>query len=837
MIRTMMLAATLIAVAMASPAPAEPEFNADRIKAHVTFLADDLLEGREAGTRGYDIAARYIAAQFAALGVKPGGEKGGYFQTVDLLEASLTEAKPAVVVTSPRGTHTLKHAEAVMLGGPAAGGSIKLKAPLVFVGFGMKDATVGYDDYEGLDVRGKIAVVLRGSPKGMDSEIGAHLQSEQARVAAAHGAAAMLAVQTRASAGAIPWPKVVEYFGEPQTAWVRKDGTPFDPRHGLQASGLIEPQAAAALFDGMPRTLSQILDEADTPGGRPKGAALKSTAEITVATSVRRYTSPEVIGRIEGSDPALEDEYVVLMGHADHIGMKAEGSGDRINNGALDNGAGVATLIEVARALTAAAERPRRSVLVVAHTAEEKGLLGAEYFAHYPPVPIERITAAINLDMPMLLYEFTDVVAFGAGRSSLEGALRRAGAAMRVTLSPDPMPEQAIFVRSDHYPMVKAGVPSVMVATGMANGGDAGWSKFLGSRYHQPSDDLSQPIVWSAAARFAELNYRVIRELADADVPARWYTHDYFGDRFAPKAEKVVKPAAVGITKDPQGYWFTDGDAKVLFYQAERKAMPDGQAARSNYFHPLYDLDGNVLTEDFPKDHIHHRGIFWAWHQVRINGASVQDQWVNRDSFWTVRDAAMASDDHSASLMLRVAWESPSFTDGKGQRRPFVEERSVTRVHRAAQGIRKIDFHQQLTALVDGVEIGGSEDAKGYGGFSYRVVMPPDIRFTGAQGVVTPTENAVGASPWMDVSGTFGGSGKSGLTVLTHPSTTGFPQPWILRARGSMQNAVYPGRQAVAIPRDRPVILRYRIVLHRGELAAADIGRLQAEYAGETIPQ
>ena len=296
-----------------------------------------------------------------------------------------------------------------------------------------------------------------------------------------------------------------------------------------------------------------------------------------------------------------------------------------------------------------------------------------------------------------------------------------------------------------------------------------------------------------------------------------------------------LEQAAVRITKDPQGYWFSEGDTKVLFYQAERKALPDGRAARSNYFHPLYDLDGNVLTEDFPKDHIHHRGIFWAWHQVRINGKAVQDQWGNRDSFWTIQDARIASDDRSASLALRVVWESPLFTDDQGRRRPFVEERSVTRVHKADGAIRKVDFHQRLTALVDGVEIGGSEDAKGYGGFSYRVVMPPDIRFTGVQGVVTPIENAVDASPWMDVSGTYGTTAKSGLTVLTHPSTSAFPQQWILRARGSMQNAVYPGRQPVVIPRDRPVILNYRLVLHRGELAPADITRLQAEYAAERI--
>ncbi len=209
----------------------------------------------------------------------------------------------------------------------------------------------------------------------------------------------------------------------------------------------------------------------------------------------------------------------------------------------------------------------------------------------------------------------------------------------------------------------------------------------------------------------------------------------------------------VRIEKTADGYWFIDGDTKVLFYQSERKALPDGRAARSNYFHPLYDLDGNVVTEDFPKDHIHHRGIFWAWHQVRIDGKTVQDQWVNRNSFWMVKDARIDADERSAALALRIEWESPLFVDAAGARRPFVEERSVTRVHRVDGATRKIDFHQELTALVPGVEIGGSEDAKGYGGFSYRVVMPPDILFAGAAGPVTPIENAVAPSAWMDVSG------------------------------------------------------------------------------------
>jgi Zn-dependent M28 family amino/carboxypeptidase len=543
MTRTIIVGALVAGFLVAPMQRAESDFSADRFKAHVAFLADDLLEGREAGTRGHEIAARYVASQFALYGVKPGGADGSYFQPVDLLEAAQAGAKPAFALTTPRGTQSLEHERSVMIRGPLAAGPVSVNAPLVFVGYGMKDAAVGYDDYQGLDVRGKIAVVLWGSPKGMDSEIGAHLQREQARVAADHGAAAMVVVQTRLAAATVPWTQVMQFLSEPRTAWVRKDGMPFDPNGGLKAGGVVELTAAPALFAAAPKPLNEILDEADKPGGRPKGFPLNASASITVETSVRRYSSPDVIGVIEGSDPQLRNEYVVLMGHADHIGLKAGGSGDRINNGALDNAAGVATLIEVSRAFAMPNGRPRRSILVVANTAEEKGLLGAAYFAHYPPVPIDRITAAIDLDMPMLLYNFTDVVAYGAGHSTLEAALRTAGAAMGVALSPDPMPEQAVFVRSDHYAMVKAGVPAVMLATGMASGGAAAWAGFLGSRYHQPSDDLTQPILWTAGARFAELNYRVVRELADADAPARWYAKDYFGDLFAPTSPRVPNPA------------------------------------------------------------------------------------------------------------------------------------------------------------------------------------------------------------------------------------------------------------------------------------------------------
>jgi hypothetical protein len=543
MTRTTVLAAILVVAGIAgASAVADPEFSPDRMKAHVTFLADDLLEGREAGTRGHDIAARYIASQFALLGLKPGGQNGTFFEPVDLLESKLTGAKPTLTLTRAGATPlVLRHGTEVVIQGPISGRTVRLQAALVFAGYGMQEAALGYDDYRGLDVKGKVAVVLYGSPKGMDSEVGAHLLHEQARIASEHGASGMIVVTTRVTAAAFPWEHLAN---QPRTTWVQKDGQAFDPHYGLQAYAAIDPRAAAALFTGAAQSLDQVLDEADKTGGRPTGFALKPAVTIAVATKVRRYSSPEVIGVIEGADPTLKDEYVALMAHADHIGIKPQGTGDRINNGALDNGAGVATLIEVARGFMTAPERPRRSILVVANTAEEKGLLGAEYFAHYPAVPIERVTAAIDLDMPMLLYDFTDVVAYGAAHSTLEGVFAKAGAAMGVKLSPDPMPEQAVFVRSDHYAMVEMGVPAVMLATGMANGGEVAWRKYLSTNYHQPSDDLTQPINWQAGAKFAEFNYRAVRELTDAATRAQWYSKDYFGDLFAPKSSKAARPVA-----------------------------------------------------------------------------------------------------------------------------------------------------------------------------------------------------------------------------------------------------------------------------------------------------
>jgi len=243
--------------------------------------------------------------------------------------------------------------------------------------------------------------------------------------------------------------------------------------------------------------------------------------------------SENVVGLLEGSDPKLKSEVVVLSAHLDHLGITPPVNGDSINNGALDNAAGVATTLEVARLFRAHGKAPKRSLLFLIDTAEEKGLVGAEYYAHNPTVPAKSIVADVDLDMPILTYEFTDVVAFGADRSSIGPSVKKAAGTMNVKLSPDPMPDEGIFTRSDHYRFVEQGVPAVFLITGFANGGEAAFTDFMAKHYHKPSDDMTLPIRFDVGAKFAKLNYEITRELAETPVKPSWNKGDFFGEKYA----------------------------------------------------------------------------------------------------------------------------------------------------------------------------------------------------------------------------------------------------------------------------------------------------------------
>lgn len=270
---------------------------------------------------------------------------------------------------------------------------------------------------------------------------------------------------------------------------------------------------------------------------------------------------------------------------------------------------------------------------------------------------------------------------------------------------------------------------------------------------------------------------------------------------------------------------FENGNA-VYFYQKDPKVISEGYIC-NNYLHPLYSLEGDTLTEEAPPDHLHHRGIFWSWHQHYINGRSIGDGWMMDGISKEVVEWETKTDRNRASLHLKVLWSSSNFENGKA----YMEEQTSIIVHPLKEGIRTIDFLISLRATVPGVSLGGSDDEKGYGGLCARIKMPDDLIFTSTNGPVEPQTLQVVTGPWMDFSGSLASAGKrDGLAILCHPGTPNYPAPWILRQKSSMQNIVYPGREPVEISMDQPVKLRYRLILHAGNAGDINIARLQSEY-------
>ncbi len=529
--------ALLVAAAAPSAQPADSPA-AQRVRADVEYLASDRLEGRDTGSKGYEAAAAYVASQFRALGLQPGGTGGSWYQQVPFRVASHSEPPSASLLIGGEQI-PLKPGTDIGIQPSLTGKSRSLEAPLVFAGHGISDPRLGIDDYAGLDVRGKIAVIFEGTPSGLDSEIAAHLNSSKAEAAAAKGAVGLIEV---AQTGPRPGFNRIFYYGRPVTDWVDPAGKTASGSARLPLVAAISRDIAAGLFAAVGRDLDKAIEAVKAPGPI-HGFELSARVRLTDRMNWQDFTSPEVIGLLPGSDPAVKDQHVVLMGHLDHLGVKADaGPGeDAIYNGALDNAAGVATMLEAAREFTASGKPPRRSVLFIANTGEEKGLRGADYFASNPTVPASSIVGVVDLDMPLLLYPFTDVVAYGGEHSTVARTIADAAAAMGISVSPDPMPEQAIFTRSDHYRFVTRGIPGILLMTGYANGGQAKWKDFFANAYHRPNDDLSQPILWGEGARYAELNYRIARSLADADERPLWYEGDYFGDTFAPGQPRAKK--------------------------------------------------------------------------------------------------------------------------------------------------------------------------------------------------------------------------------------------------------------------------------------------------------
>ncbi|MDR3635903.1 MAG: M28 family metallopeptidase [Isosphaeraceae bacterium] len=497
---------------------------------HVAFLADDALEGRDTGSPGHRKAAQYVAREFENAGLRPAGTDG-YLQPVALKSRTIdeTHSRLALVRDGVEEPLTLGDDAVISLRVDPAP---SIEAPLVFAGYGLSIPEAGHDDFKGLDARGKLVVYLRGAPPGVPGPLAAHSQSEGERSDALRKAGAIGTV-------AIPNPKNMDIPWERLTlarflpAMALADPS-LDETHGLKASVLFNPAHADGLLAGSGHTLKEILDDADA--GKPlPHFELPTKLKATIAATRADVTSQNVVALLPGADPALQNEYVVFSAHLDHLGVGKPINGDAIYNGAMDNASGVASLLDVAALLKESGTKLRRSVLFVAVTGEEKGLLGSKFFAHHPTVDRGAIVANLNSDMFLPLYPLKHLTIYGVDESDLGPEAAAVATSLGLSPEPDPEPKRNVFIRSDQYSFIRQGIPALMFKIGFSKGSpeEATFRAWLKDRYHAPSDDLNQPVDKSAAAAFDHFMAKLLERIANRDERPHWNSSSFF-KRFAP---------------------------------------------------------------------------------------------------------------------------------------------------------------------------------------------------------------------------------------------------------------------------------------------------------------
>lgn len=509
---------------------------ADAIRSHVEFLASDLLEGRAAASRGYDIAAAYVAAQFRQAELTPAGDEQTFLQAVPLLEATpVLPGSEAQLVREEResfeyGTHYLPSAD-------FTAASSTLSAPLAFAGYGIDAPELGYNDFAAVDVKGRIAVIFSGAPAKFANHERAYYSWSEKKwsTLAERGALGAVMVDSPVDVKRTPWQRRVAMSWTPQMRWLDDEGQPQDAFPELKLRFRFNHEAAARLFEGAAADFDVVLAGAEA--GEPQGFELPGMLTLSATTGLRRTESSNVVAVLPGSDPQLRDEIVVLSAHLDGLGRGAAVNGDSVYNGAQDNAVGVAMLLEIAHALHASNVRPRRTLMFAAVTAEEKGLLGSSYLAHQLATQGRRVVANVNIDMPLLLTPVQDFVALGAQHSSLGALARNATAAQGYRLSPDDLPEEVRFIRSDQFSFIRQGIPAIVLSGGYHPRDKsldlpALRRQFRSTQYHQPDDDLTQPIDYATAADLARINLRLALAAANSQARPRWNSDDFFQQKF-----------------------------------------------------------------------------------------------------------------------------------------------------------------------------------------------------------------------------------------------------------------------------------------------------------------
>ena len=509
--------------------------------AHVKYLADPSMNGRLTGSEDYLRAAKYVVDQFKSFGLQPAGLNGTFYQPVkfDVQRVIADKSSMSLVVNGKTVPLTLGK-EAIL--GARAAQPKTLDAPLVFIGYGLHIPEAKYDDFDSAEVpwkslKGKVVVYINGGPGDLPGPLKSFARTSPF-AKALHDAGAVGAIS-------LPTPKSMDFgwdrtasgasqpgmrlAADPNAAAVAAKHPALADEQGAMFGATFNPAEAEMLFAGTGHTFAELVALSDAQKPMPR-FDLKKSVKATVTTETSHVESPNIAAKLEGSDPKLKAQYVILSAHLDHLGVGAPINGKTIYSGAMDDASGVASVLEMARSFGMTKERPKRSMLFLLFTGEEKGLLGSRYYAGHPTVPENEIIAGFNLDMFMPIFPLKKLHVQGLEQSTLADEAKAVGAKHHIEIAGDPEPDRNSFIRTDQYSFVQAGVPALAFKFGWVMGSPEykAWRAWLGQRYHSTDDDLSQPFDTTAAAQFDDYLADLARTVANEPETPHYLDSSFF---------------------------------------------------------------------------------------------------------------------------------------------------------------------------------------------------------------------------------------------------------------------------------------------------------------------
>jgi Zn-dependent M28 family amino/carboxypeptidase len=504
----------------------------EKIRAHVKFLADDLLEGRGTGKRGGDIAAEYIATQFALDGLQPVGDNGSYMQRVPLIGIANQPSTTTTLVPDHGESIALRDRDDYVTSDQTGNAEDNIDAPIIWLGYGIDAPEFDWNDYRDADVKGKVLLMMVNEPPSNDPKFfaGPALTyygrwTYKFEEAARKGAIGVLLIH-KTDMASYGW-EVVRNSWSGERTYLRDDPAPK-----LKSAAWIQLDVARKLAQASGMDLDKMMTAAQRRGFKPVPLPVRLKAHLV--SEVRRFESSNVVAKLPGSDPNLQKQAVVYSAHYDHLGIGPEVSGDRIYNGAQDNATGCGILLEIARAFASGPRRPKRSIYFVSVTAEEQGLLGSEYFGEHPPVPAKDISLDLNYDSVAPLGVPEEVNVAGAERTNFYPLVERTARDFHLTIAPDAQPNAGHYYRSDHFSFARTGVPAFSINEGEKyEGHDRQWGldqyrEYVSKHYHQPSDEYHPGMDFRGDAAMARFGIALGWLAADQLQEVGWQPGDEF---------------------------------------------------------------------------------------------------------------------------------------------------------------------------------------------------------------------------------------------------------------------------------------------------------------------